>query len=158
MHQITAVEINFKGFHRLFSVRFYIQMARAQLKYDLAVIVLNLGHLRKLESCHNECIYRIFSDSSKFSVNVMLRLVQQSSMVDRVSNLRLWLPISVKDAMSFILNKLLLKKFRSFHETSAWSVRLPAAYIILHEMDYLFHDQTPLPLDPGAKVIHWLSS
>ncbi|KAG1147232.1 hypothetical protein G6F37_006065 [Rhizopus arrhizus] len=42
---------------------------------------------------------------------------------------------------------------------SAWSVRWPAVCIILHEVDYLFHDQTPpSPLDPGAKLVNWLSS
>jgi hypothetical protein len=51
MHQITTVGINFKGFNRLLSVRFY-----AQMEYDLAVSVLNLDHLKKLESCQNEGI------------------------------------------------------------------------------------------------------
>ncbi|EIE90586.1 hypothetical protein G6F46_001525 [Rhizopus delemar] len=36
---------------------------------------------------------------------------------------RLQLPLSVEDNMSFILNKLPLKKFRSSHKVSAWSVR-----------------------------------
>ncbi|EIE90780.1 hypothetical protein RO3G_15491 [Rhizopus delemar RA 99-880] len=65
----------------------------------------------------------------------------------------LQLPISVKDPMSFILNKLLLKKFRSFHKTSAWSVRWPAVCVILHEMNGLFHGQIP-PLDPGVKLVN----
>ncbi|EIE82851.1 hypothetical protein RO3G_07556 [Rhizopus delemar RA 99-880] len=56
--------------------------------------------------------------------------------------------------MYFTLNKLPLKKFRSPHETSAWSVSWPAAYIILHEVDNLFHDPIPpSPLDPGAKLM-----
>ncbi|EIE75918.1 hypothetical protein RO3G_00622 [Rhizopus delemar RA 99-880] len=61
--------------------------------------------------------------------------------------------------MSFTINKLPLKKFRSSHEASAWSVRWPTVCIILHEVDDLFHDQTfPPPLDPGAKLVNWLSS
>ncbi|KAG1368974.1 hypothetical protein G6F60_012779 [Rhizopus arrhizus] len=54
MRQIITVGIIVKGFNRLLSVRFYIQMARAQMEYDLAVSVLNLDHLKKLESCQNE--------------------------------------------------------------------------------------------------------
>lgn len=76
MNQITAIGVNSKGFNRLLSVRFYIQMVRAQMEYGLAVSVLNLGHLKKLESCQNECIRRISGGSSRSSVNVMLHLVQ----------------------------------------------------------------------------------
>lgn len=56
MHQITVIGINFKKFNRLFSVRFYIQIAHAQMEYDLAVSIFNLDHLKKLESCQNEGI------------------------------------------------------------------------------------------------------
>jgi hypothetical protein len=58
---------------------------------------------------------------------------------------RLQPPLSVENPMFFIMNKLPLKKFRLFHEVSAWSVRWPTIYIILHEMHYLFHDQIPSP-------------
>ncbi|KAG1382202.1 hypothetical protein G6F61_002475 [Rhizopus arrhizus] len=56
--------------------------------------------------------------------------------------------------MSFILNVLSLKKFRSSNEASAWSVRWPAVCIILHEVDYLFHNQIPPPppLDSSDKL------
>ncbi|KAG1150916.1 hypothetical protein G6F37_007690 [Rhizopus arrhizus] len=75
----------------------------------------------------------------------------------------LQLLLSIEDPMSFIMNKLPLKMFRSSHEASVWSARWPAVCIILHEMDYLFHDQTlpplpPPPLDPGVKLVNWLSS
>ncbi|KAG1520066.1 hypothetical protein G6F51_014748 [Rhizopus arrhizus] len=73
--------------------------------------------------------------------------------------MNLQLPLSIEDPMSFIMNRLPLKKFRSSHEASAWSARWPAVCIILHEMDYLFHDQTlPPPLDPCVKLVTWLSS
>ncbi|KAG1139832.1 hypothetical protein G6F37_001288 [Rhizopus arrhizus] len=63
-------------------------MVRAQMEYGLAVSVLNHGHLKKLESCQNECIRRISGGSSRSSVNFMLHLIQQPSMTDRVSILQ----------------------------------------------------------------------
>lgn len=77
---------------------------------------------------------------------------------------RLQPPLSVENPMFFIMNKLPLKKFRLFHEVSAWSVRWPTIYIILHEMYYLFHDQIPSPPPSpplpasDAKLMNWLSS
>ncbi|KAG1052164.1 hypothetical protein G6F43_005682 [Rhizopus delemar] len=56
-------------------------------EYDFAVSVLSLDHLQKLEPCQKECIRRTFG-SSRFSVNVMLHLVQQLSATDRVSILQ----------------------------------------------------------------------
>lgn len=71
---------------------------------------------------------------------------------------RLQLPISFKDPMFFILNKL-LQKASIFYEITVWSVCWTSVFIILHEMDHLFHDQIPSPpLDPGSKLVNWLSS
>ncbi|KAG1136283.1 hypothetical protein G6F36_016164 [Rhizopus arrhizus] len=72
---------------------------------------------------------------------------------------RLQLPMFVEDPMSFILNKIPLKRLRSSHETSAWSVRWPAVCIILHKMNYLLHDPIlpPPPLPPlgsGVKLVN----
>ncbi|KAG1272156.1 hypothetical protein G6F57_013195 [Rhizopus arrhizus] len=55
------------------------------MEYGLAVSVLNLGHLKKLESHQNKFIRRIFSASFRPSVKAMYHLVQQPSMSDHTS-------------------------------------------------------------------------
>ncbi|KAG1364849.1 hypothetical protein G6F61_013618 [Rhizopus arrhizus] len=60
-------------------------MYEAQMEYGLAVSVLNLGHLKKLESHQNEFIRRTFSASFRSSLKVMYHLVQQPSVSDHTS-------------------------------------------------------------------------
>ncbi|KAG0742572.1 hypothetical protein G6F57_002990 [Rhizopus arrhizus] len=50
-------------------------MARAQMKYDLDVSVLNLDHLIKLKSCQNECIRRVFDHLTALCIGPNTKLL-----------------------------------------------------------------------------------
>jgi hypothetical protein len=88
MNQLTSIGVNPKGFDRLLSIRFYTQIVRPQLEYGLAISIPSSRVFRQLESCQNTCIRRIFGGSNRSSVKVMLHLVKQPSMKDRVSLLQ----------------------------------------------------------------------
>ncbi|CEP20197.1 hypothetical protein [Parasitella parasitica] len=70
---------------------------------------------------------------------------------------RLYLPRSIEDPISFLLNLLPLHKPRPTDHHN-WVVLWPILCTILHELDYYFHDECPPPpVDPGAKLLNWLS-
>ncbi|KAG0769884.1 hypothetical protein G6F26_009180 [Rhizopus arrhizus] len=76
---------------------------------------------------------------------------------------RLQMPQSIPDPLSFLLNKLPTSrkkptdKNRSKH--IAWSIRWPIICQILHELDYLHHDQISPDVPPlGQKLLSWLFS
>ena len=70
---------------------------------------------------------------------------------------RLYLPRSIEDPISFLLNLLPLHKPRPIASHS-WFTLWPILYTILHELDYYFHDEyPPPPVDPGVKLLNWLS-
>ncbi|KAI7900523.1 uncharacterized protein BX663DRAFT_488431 [Cokeromyces recurvatus] len=65
---------------------------------------------------------------------------------------RLFLPRSIADPLSFLLNHLPQHKHRNSQDVSAWFYRWPVMCTILQEIDYLMHDKLPPPLlDPGRK-------
>ncbi|CEP12244.1 hypothetical protein [Parasitella parasitica] len=70
---------------------------------------------------------------------------------------RLYLPRLIEDPISFLLNLLTSHKPRpSDHHN--WVVLWPILCTILHELDCYFHDECPPPpVDPGAKLLNWLS-
>ncbi|KAI7905859.1 uncharacterized protein BX663DRAFT_558458 [Cokeromyces recurvatus] len=71
---------------------------------------------------------------------------------------RLFLPRSIADPLSFLLNHLPQHKHRNSQDVSAWFYRWPVMCTILQEIDYLMHDKLPPPLlDPGRKLLNWLS-
>jgi hypothetical protein len=59
---------------------------------------------------------------------------------------RLFLPQTIEDPPYFLLNKLpqKAKKIPKL-SISAWFIRWPVICSILHEMDYLAHNQLPVP-------------
>ncbi|CAO0793330.1 unnamed protein product [Mucor circinelloides] len=74
---------------------------------------------------------------------------------------RLYMPRSVADPLSFLLNMLPASrkkptdKNRSKH--IAWSFRWPIICQILHELDYLHHDQIAPNVPPlGCQLLSWL--
>ncbi|KAG0794063.1 hypothetical protein G6F21_003144 [Rhizopus arrhizus] len=70
---------------------------------------------------------------------------------------RLYLPRSIEDSISFLLNLLPLHKPRPTASHS-WFILWPILCTILHELDYYFHDECPPPpVDPGVKLLNWLS-
>ncbi|KAI9256995.1 hypothetical protein EDC94DRAFT_661322 [Helicostylum pulchrum] len=70
---------------------------------------------------------------------------------------RLCFPRSIEDPISFLLNMLLLQKPRHT-DSHSWFTIWPILCTILHELDYYFHDDYPPPLiDPGVKLLNWLS-
>ncbi|KAG0980959.1 hypothetical protein G6F29_007434 [Rhizopus arrhizus] len=70
---------------------------------------------------------------------------------------RLYLPRSIEDPISFLLNLLPLHKPRPTASHS-WFILWPILCTILHELDYYFHDECPPPpVDPGVKLLNWLS-
>ncbi|EIE76949.1 hypothetical protein RO3G_01653 [Rhizopus delemar RA 99-880] len=69
---------------------------------------------------------------------------------------RLYLPRSIEDPISFLLNLLPLHKPRPTASHS-WFTLWPILCTILHELDYYFHDECPPPpIDPGVKLLNWL--
>ncbi|CEP10074.1 hypothetical protein [Parasitella parasitica] len=69
---------------------------------------------------------------------------------------RLYLPRSIEDPISFLLNLLPLHKLRPTDHHN-WVVQWPILCTILHELDYYFHDECPPPPeDPGAELLSWL--
>ncbi|KAG1507995.1 hypothetical protein G6F47_008715 [Rhizopus delemar] len=69
MNEMAVIGVNPAGFDRLLSVRFYTQIVRPQLEYSLAISM---------------CLRRIFGGGSRSSTQLMLHLVNQSSMKNRV--------------------------------------------------------------------------
>lgn len=84
MNQMTALGVNSKGFDRLLSVRFYTQIVRSQLEYGLAISPLSAVQITKLEACQTQCIRTIFGGGSRSPTKVMLHLVNQPTMKERV--------------------------------------------------------------------------
>lgn len=70
---------------------------------------------------------------------------------------RLFLPTSIDDPISFLLNFLLpTTKPRSPVLYGSSIVRWPLLCQILHELDYTFHDgYSPPTDDPGQKLLEW---
>ncbi|KAI8646105.1 hypothetical protein BD408DRAFT_474100 [Parasitella parasitica] len=120
MNQIAAIGVNSKGFNRLLSVRFYVQMIRSQMEYGLAISARNLGHFKKLEACQNECIRRILGGSIKSSTKVMLHLVQQPSMTNRSRTLQTKYSIRSLDLPDDTLLQLLLPHIQTSASRSNW--------------------------------------
>ncbi|KAI7898616.1 uncharacterized protein BX663DRAFT_442677, partial [Cokeromyces recurvatus] len=109
MNQIAVLGVNSKGFCRLLSVRFYVQMIRSQLEYGLAIAVLNDSHLKQLEACQNECFRRIFGASLRSSTKVKLHMTHQPSMMNRSIILQTkYLVQSMNLPVDTLLSKLLL--------------------------------------------------
>ncbi|KAG1150279.1 hypothetical protein G6F37_000107 [Rhizopus arrhizus] len=69
MNQMTAIGVNSTGFDRLLSARFYYQIVRPQLEYGLVI---------------SACLRRIFGGSPRSSVKVMLHLINQPTMKERI--------------------------------------------------------------------------
>lgn len=70
---------------------------------------------------------------------------------------RLFLPSSIEDPISFLLNLLPLHKPRPT-DSHSWYILWPILCTILHELDYYFHGECPPPpIDPGVKLLKWLS-
>ncbi|KAG1471867.1 hypothetical protein G6F56_001872 [Rhizopus delemar] len=66
----------------------------------------------------------------------------------------LYLPHSIEDPISFLLNLLPLHKPRPTAHHS-WFTLWPILCTIPHELDYYFHDECPLPpVDPGVKLLN----
>ncbi|KAI9474022.1 MAG: hypothetical protein EXX96DRAFT_488200 [Benjaminiella poitrasii] len=60
---------------------------------------------------------------------------------------RLFLPVSIEDPLSFLLNILSTTNPRQSSEVSSWFVHWPIICTILHELDHLFfHHRLPPPL------------
>ncbi|KAI9483403.1 MAG: hypothetical protein EXX96DRAFT_478968, partial [Benjaminiella poitrasii] len=71
---------------------------------------------------------------------------------------RLYLPVTVKDPLSFLLNHLPVNKPRLPQSIFIWFIHWPIICTILHELDYLIHDKFPsLPFQPGRKLLDCLS-
>jgi hypothetical protein len=72
---------------------------------------------------------------------------------------RLYMPSTISDPLSFLLNLLPMKK-PSVSAATSWFSLWPVICIILFELDHLHHQQEPpsLPLTPGQSFIHWLPS
>ena len=76
---------------------------------------------------------------------------------------RLQMPRSIPDPLSFLLNKLPTSKKKPTDKNRskyiAWSIRWPIICQILHELDYLHHDQiSPIVPPLGQKLLSWLFS
>ncbi|KAG1151011.1 hypothetical protein G6F37_006521 [Rhizopus arrhizus] len=84
MNQMTAIGVNSAGFDRLLSARFYCQIVRPQLEYGLAISAVKYREFQQLESCQNQCLRRIFDGSPRSSVKVMLHLINQPTMKERI--------------------------------------------------------------------------
>ena len=70
---------------------------------------------------------------------------------------RLFLPSTIDDPISFLLNLLPLRKPRRPESYASWVVRWPLLCQILHELDHFFHDEFPPPIDdPGQKMLKWI--
>ncbi|KAI9485245.1 MAG: hypothetical protein EXX96DRAFT_472491, partial [Benjaminiella poitrasii] len=85
INQLAAIGVSPRRFDRLLAVRFYSQIVRPQLEYDLAISSVIFTSLRKLEACQNECLRIIFGGSSCSSFKVMLHLVNQTSIRERIA-------------------------------------------------------------------------
>ncbi|KAI9474297.1 MAG: hypothetical protein EXX96DRAFT_621933 [Benjaminiella poitrasii] len=72
----------------LVSNRTYFSFMDPQLKHGLTISYIISSPLRKLEACHNEYLRRIFGGSSRSSFKVMLHLVSQPSMRERIAVLQ----------------------------------------------------------------------
>ncbi len=71
---------------------------------------------------------------------------------------RLYMPTSVEDPISFLLNLLPLHKPCRPSNCTSWYTLWPILCTMLHELDYYFHDEFPPdPVDPGLKLLNWLS-
>ncbi|KAI7903950.1 uncharacterized protein BX663DRAFT_530594 [Cokeromyces recurvatus] len=71
---------------------------------------------------------------------------------------RLQMPRTVTDPLCFLLNQLLTKKLKCSQDMAHWTIRWPVICIILHEMNYLFHERLPPdpPSEPGLLLVKWL--
>lgn len=120
MNQMSALGVNPKGFHRLLSVRFYSQIARSQLEYGLAISPVSATLLKQLEACQTQCIRKIFGGGSRSSTKVMIHLVNQPSMKERVHLLQAkFLLRSVYSPDDTLLSKF-LPYLRSSGSHSLW--------------------------------------
>ncbi|KAG2200495.1 hypothetical protein INT46_004264 [Mucor plumbeus] len=80
MNQLAAIGPNSNGFPPLLACRFYSQIVRAQLDYDLAISPTTAKLIQKLDTFQNSCIRRIFGGHANSSIQLMLHLVNLPSM------------------------------------------------------------------------------
>ncbi|KAG1470506.1 hypothetical protein G6F56_002649 [Rhizopus delemar] len=151
MNQIAAIGLSSKGFPPLLACHFYSQMIRAQLDYGLAISPLTTKFIHQLDTFRNQCIGRIFGGHSRSSAQIMLHLVNLPSMRTRVAVLQaqyLFRSTNLPDDT-------LLAHLLPYIQTSTSRSH---CCMILHELDYYFHDEyPPPPVDPGVKLLNWLS-
>ena len=70
---------------------------------------------------------------------------------------RLFLPHTISDPISFLLNQLPRRKPRTHSDCLGLITHWPIVCTILHELDYFFRGKCPPPpIDPGAKLLDWL--
>ncbi|KAG1442083.1 hypothetical protein G6F46_013155 [Rhizopus delemar] len=84
MNEMAMIGVNPAVFDRLLFVRFYTQIMCPQLEYGLAISMVKYREFQTIESCQNQCLHRIFWGGSRSSTQVMLHLVNQPSMKNRV--------------------------------------------------------------------------
>ncbi|KAG1473597.1 hypothetical protein G6F56_000868 [Rhizopus delemar] len=93
-----------------------------------------------------ECVFHLYHNWSRRHAFDCLNVLH-----------RLYLPRSIEDPISFLLNLLPLHK-PCPTVSHSWFTLWPILCTILHELDYYFHDECPPPpVDPGVKLLNWLS-
>ncbi|KAG1046605.1 hypothetical protein G6F43_010916 [Rhizopus delemar] len=84
MNKMAMIGVNPACFDRLLFVRFYTQIVRPQFEYGFAISMVKYREFQTIECCQNQCLRRILGGGSRSSTQVMLHLVNQPSMKNRV--------------------------------------------------------------------------
>ncbi|CEP19872.1 hypothetical protein [Parasitella parasitica] len=85
---LKSLGVNPSGFDRLFPLKLYSQVVRAQLEYGLAIIPFTYSQITDLESFQNQAICGIFGGSPHSSVSIMRHLAKMPSMNEHTTLLQ----------------------------------------------------------------------
>jgi hypothetical protein len=88
MNALSSIGVNPSGFSKLLCSRFYAQIVRPQMKYDIAINCFNHTQLKTLEEAQNKYIRKIYGASGKISTKVMLYLDKLPTMKERIAILQ----------------------------------------------------------------------
>ncbi|KAG1050886.1 hypothetical protein G6F43_006865 [Rhizopus delemar] len=85
---LSSIGVNPSGFSKLLCSRFYAQIARPQMEYDIVINCLNHIQLKNLEEAQDRYIRKIYGGSRKTSTKVMPHLAKLHTMKGRVAILQ----------------------------------------------------------------------
>ncbi|KAG1449682.1 hypothetical protein G6F46_010962 [Rhizopus delemar] len=97
---LSSIGVNPSEFSKFLCSRFYAQIVRPQMEYDIAINCLNHIQLKTLEEAQDKYIRKIYGGPRKTSTKVMPHLAKLHTMKGRIATLQaqfLFHPLSLPE-------------------------------------------------------------